>query len=398
MTLSSFNLFVLVISLMVLLAQLFVREKHTSHILFAVFSGSIAMTLAKMINGDSIGAYQYLIGLGTVATCNCYWLLSRSLFRDKDAIAGRHLALALVISLLLFVRQGYLFASSTDLISAGADSLTNHILSEFTILLSSCTLVLSFWEGCRGYKNSDKQGKAQRILFLATFATGVVVSKLSDGVMVAEAREWIISSLILLVLINTQILMFWRYRKPTELTERELTDSHIVLAGTMSLLQQDYTEKLEDTEKLEGTEKPEDSQAQNKAVTQAEQTIADEVKALLVEQQLFLQANLKVGDIAKALNLPEYRVSKALRNHLNARNFNQYVNELRIKYAQEILIDSNKKQWPVLVVGLESGFASVGPFTRAFKAQTGLTPNQYRQNHFEDLALESIGAQVNCSS
>jgi AraC-like DNA-binding protein len=33
----------------------------------------------------------------------------------------------------------------------------------------------------------------------------------------------------------------------------------------------------------------------------------------------------------------------------------------------------------VLVIGLESGFASVGPFTRAFKQFTGLTPNQYRQ-------------------
>lgn len=375
MTLSSFNLFVLVISLTILLAQLFVREKHTSHILFAVFSGSIAMTLAKMINGDSIGAYQYLIGLGTVATCNCYWLLSRSLFRDKDAIAGRHLALALVISLLLFIRQGYLFASSTDLISAGADSLTNHILSEFTILLSSCTLVLSFWEGCRGYKNSDKEGKAQRILFLATFVTGVVVSKSSDGIVTAEAREWVISSLILLVLINTQILMFWRYRKP-----KEIAEGHIVPSATTSLLPHDNTEKHEDTKK------------RNLAISNTEKIIADEVKALLVEQQLFLQANLKVGDVAKALNLPEYRVSKALRNHLNAKNFNQYVNELRISYAQEILMDSNKRQWPVLVVGLESGFASVGPFTRAFKAQTGLTPNQYRQNHFEDLALESIGA------
>ncbi|MFK7864310.1 MAG: hypothetical protein AB8B95_08820 [Pseudohongiellaceae bacterium] len=43
------------------------------------------------------------------------------------------------------------------------------------------------------------------------------------------------------------------------------------------------------------------------------------------------------------------------------------------------MIDPDKQKWPVLVVGLESGFASVGPFTRAIKAKTSFTPNQYRQ-------------------
>ncbi|MFN6972415.1 MAG: AraC family transcriptional regulator [Rheinheimera sp.] len=32
-----------------------------------------------------------------------------------------------------------------------------------------------------------------------------------------------------------------------------------------------------------------------------------------------------------------------------------------------------------MVVGLESGFASVGPFTRAFKATMGYTPHEFRQ-------------------
>jgi AraC-like DNA-binding protein len=41
------------------------------------------------------------------------------------------------------------------------------------------------------------------------------------------------------------------------------------------------------------------------------------------------------------------------------------------------------------VVGLESGFASVGPFTRAFKAHTGFTPNQYRQNQLKSLQLKA---------
>ena len=96
-----------------------------------------------------------------------------------------------------------------------------------------------------------------------------------------------------------------------------------------------------------------------------------------------MQSNLRLADVAQKLGVPEYRVSNALRYNLKARNFNQYINALRIQHAQALLADEDKQKWTVLVVGLESGFASVGPFTRAFKATTGLTPNQYRQQRHQ---------------
>jgi AraC-like DNA-binding protein len=367
MSLASFNFVVFLVCLTFLLTQLLVKKKHTSHILFAVFCGSVGMILAQNIAADSIGGYKYLIGLGAVATCNCYWLLSRSLFRKNDAIANQHFAFALAISLLIFIKQGYLFASSTELIAANAGSPAPHILSEFTILLSSCVLVLSFWEGCRGYKSASQQEKHQRILFLATFGSAIVISKISDGLMAGDpaAKQWVISSLMLFVLINTQILMYWRYGE-----QKQKAKNHSLTSRAEKPL-------------LDGA-----IEMQDKPDPGVEGQLAEEIKNLLIERQLFLQENLKVGDIAKILDLPEYRVSKALRNHLNAKNFNQYVNELRISYAEKILVDPNKP-WPVLVVGLESGFASVGPFTRAFKAQTGYTPNQYRQNQQENLALRA---------
>ena len=160
--------------------------------------------------------------------------------------------------------------------------------------------------------------------------------------------------------------MCWRYRE-----QKEAVNNHIIEADTPA-----QVTPCDALQKRHG------------AISSEERELAENVKTLLIEGKLYLQANLKVGDVAKALNLPEYRISKALRNHLNAKNFNQYVNELRISHAKDILAEPDKKQWPVLVVGLESGFASVGPFTRAFKAQTGFTPNQYRQDQLENLALK----------
>ena len=298
------------------------------------------MILLQQITAESIGPYQYLIGLGAIATCNSYWLLSRSLFRKKNPIASHHLALAIAISLLIFTKQGYLFASSSGFIAASIGSTTSQVLSELTVLLSSCILVLSFWEGCRGYKKANQQDKWQRLLFLTTFGFAVIISKLTKTLAISDpdAQQWVITSLILFVTINTQLIMYWRYRQAN-------------------------------------------ASEQNHSVKDSDLQLADKVQHLIINEQMFLQANLKVGDIAKSLNLPEYKVSKALRERLNAKNFNQFVNQLRINHAQQLLTEPNNKKWSILVVGLESGFASVGPFTRAFKAQTGFTPNQYRQNH-----------------
>jgi AraC-like DNA-binding protein len=358
MELSNIYIALLFISLSFLLAQVLVREKHTVHIIFALFCGSIAIMATKKISGDTIGAYQYLIGMAACATCNGYWLLSRSLFREKKAISPPHIFMAVAIALLIMANQGYLFLNNSQLINAEINSVVPHVLNELTILLSSTVIMLSFWEGCRGYKTDSEKGKSQRLLFLATFGLAVSLSKLSSGLFPEspEYTELLTILIILMVLANTQILIAWRFNKVTP-----------------SISLRNSTEKLQSIDIQK-------NHAQINDTCTIDQTLADNVESLLVKQSLYLKANLKVADIARELDVPEYKISKALRNNLSARNFNQYINELRIKHAKVLLADPDKQKWSVLVVSLESGFASVGPFTRTFKLLTGFTPNQYRQN------------------
>jgi AraC-like DNA-binding protein len=54
---------------------------------------------------------------------------------------------------------------------------------------------------------------------------------------------------------------------------------------------------------------------------------------------------------------------------------------MRIKHARTLLKDPENAQWLILEVGLESGFASVETFSRAFKSICDMTPNQYLQFH-----------------
>jgi AraC-like DNA-binding protein len=123
------------------------------------------------------------------------------------------------------------------------------------------------------------------------------------------------------------------------------------------------------------------------ALSQADIALVTQLQQLLFQEKLYLQANLRLTDVAQQLQVPEYRVSRLIRSQFHASNFNNFINTLRIEHAKSLLTDPAKQHWPVLVVGLESGFASVGPFTRAFKTQTGDTPNEYRLKQREPVNM-----------
>jgi len=41
---------------------------------------------------------------------------------------------------------------------------------------------------------------------------------------------------------------------------------------------------------------------------------------------------------------------------------------------------------PILTIALDAGFGSIGPFNRAFKTHTGLTPTEYRRARLGSVA------------
>ena len=97
------------------------------------------------------------------------------------------------------------------------------------------------------------------------------------------------------------------------------------------------------------------------------------------EAQLWRRESLEVADLANHLGLAEYRLRRLINGSLGQRNFNSYLNQYRIQAACEQLADPARRRLPVLSIALDVGFASIGPFNRAFKAQLGMTPSEYRR-------------------
>lgn len=360
----------LLVSLTMLMAQLLVRQKRAVHIVFAIFCGSIAMVAAKQLGDGQFGAYQYLIGMGTCATCNGFWLVSRALFREKDAVSRRHILVATGLGLLIVAGQGLGLAQSVTQDHLALIQNSREALYEVLNLLSSCILVLSAWEACRGLGKARAEQLWQRLLFLASYCSAVlistVLSKLS-GTAEASAglSETLAAIFAIQIMLVTQVLIYWRFHRHPRTVE-DVASDELDQASSPELVNTGHLSLIIHAALIDNG---------------AERDLAQQIREMLEQQDMYLQANLKVADLARKMNVSEYRISRVFRDHFKARNFNQFINEMRIRHAKTLLQDPENTHWPVVVVGMESGFASVGPFTRAFKSNSGMTPNQYRQDY-----------------
>lgn len=342
-------LILLCISVGLMMAQLLVADKKAEHIVFAIFCGSLAMVSVKVLSAEVLGPYQYIVGLGTCATCNVIWLVSRALFRGKQAIQTGHIVVALMVALLVMMNQGVLFASATSLLSQQVATVIATGIGEVTQLLSSTVLMLTFWEAIRTPSGNNGFRTWQRYLFAGAFVTGLMlctvgISSVSDPSLRAALQPYFVAFSALLIMLTTQALLYWK--------------SQLAEAG-------------QDTAQAESEEPRYASSASDMA-------LAGKIEALLCNQQMYLTPNLKMVDIASALNVSEYKVSRVIRHQLNADNFSQLVNTYRVSHAKALLADEQSQSWSVLVIGLESGFSSLSSFNRVFKQCEGCSPSTFR--------------------
>ena len=118
----------------------------------------------------------------------------------------------------------------------------------------------------------------------------------------------------------------------------------------------------------------------------AEERLAASLHRLMQEERAYRTEDLTVAGLAARLAVPEYRLRRLINQRLGHRNFNAYVNGLRLDEARGALADPGKRDLPVLTIALDAGFQSIGPFNRAFKAAAGVTPTEFRRAADKKLA------------
>lgn len=119
----------------------------------------------------------------------------------------------------------------------------------------------------------------------------------------------------------------------------------------------------------------------------ADPKLADALNRLMSDERIYRHEGVTIGTLATRLGVPEYRVRRLINQQLGYRNFNVFLNNYRIEEAKAALSDPAQAEVPVTTIALDAGFQSLGPFNRAFKTETGVTPTEYRRLNLGSITI-----------
>ncbi|MCB1636895.1 MAG: helix-turn-helix transcriptional regulator [Xanthomonadales bacterium] len=326
--------------------------RSTPETLWTLFCASAAVLLARTAAGGELSApVQCLLGLLGSFTCSVYWLVARGLFRGPDSVQRPQMWLAGAVVMLLMTRQLVQLAYAEEWLASSGFERATAALGEGIGLLSSTVLMIGLWEGLRGYRATRGGERGLRSAYLLIYG-GAILSCTVLPWMVYSAAEALPFKQALSAICTMVVVLFttgaWAYRRRTPwIASADLVPATLARVG--------------------------------RSPDAADSDLAQQLRETMTARRWYLEAELKVADLAERLRVPEYRISRAIVAGLGQANFNQWVNQHRIEHARRQLRDPSQRRQPILSIALASGFASLGPFNRAFKAQTGQTPSAYRQ-------------------
>jgi adenylate cyclase len=100
------------------------------------------------------------------------------------------------------------------------------------------------------------------------------------------------------------------------------------------------------------------------------------LEELMVNQQLFLNTSLSLRSLADQLQIHPNRLSNLL-NVRFGKNFNEYINSLRLQEFQQKALDPAYKHLTLLGLAYECGFNSKTVFNTFFKRTVGVSPREW---------------------
>ncbi len=319
------------------------RMTEPLFVLWAIFcTGFVSVMLIDVFDG-ALGPVRPLLAVASCATCSVFWLVSRALFRPAAAMGWLALVIVAGVFIPTIFDQAALVTGAGRVLGDGFVATTSDRLDGMQAFFTSLALALAFREGLIGWSTRlPAAERKMRLLFLSTFGTGVGfclvlfdhgrLTLISPGVTAA-----IQSACAIAIIASMSVILRHRIRHP--------------LAA---------------------------AQARSAEPSAEDRALGQRVIGL-VEAGAYLDPDLKVAELARRLHERDYKVSRAVTTALGASNFNRFINRYRIRHAKAILRDPAFSNRSILDIALESGFASLGPFNRSFREETGLTPREYRR-------------------
>ncbi len=302
----------------------------------------LSSTTTRYLTEKSGFAYDALLVLGS-GGCVWFWFLSRTLFRKTKGLGLG----AIVVPVVIAIEAIHALMPPTGL--NGTSGEFGRVFSNVASLVCIAAIVYVWNEALSGFsKIRSVEERRFRMVFLGVFSLPVAVAILwvmgaETGSFAAEWKDVLLTFCALTGLVGSRFAVEYRLK-----TSREKT-AHF---------------------------NPDRNGANDAAVSAL---LAQKIRKAIQNDALLTKPNLKVSELAEYIGEQEYKVTRCITSQLQYRNFNQLVNSHRINRAIQVFKDPKSSHLTIATIAFDCGFNSLGPFNRAFKQHTGMTPREYRQ-------------------
>lgn len=308
-----------------------------SGVLFCL--AAVGHTLTQWPGSDGMFGVAYApVWIFSVAGAGLFWAFARDLFEDDSAGWRRFLPAALLLAVGV--------AAVASPAQASPALWLAHNLIGAALAVHILVLIATGWRGDLVEKRRRLRGPV--LLAGAAYALAVIAVQTGE-IFVGSAA--FLSPLAAVALMLIGLISMWAFGRvdPDLFATSVLTPTPAIEPPSVSA-----------------------------PITGADALVAAELDRLMRNERLYREESLTIAALALRLRLPEHRLRQLINQKLGHRNFNAFLNQWRLADAKAALSDPTQREVPISTIALDAGFASLGPFNRAFKANTGLTPSDYR--------------------
>jgi AraC-like DNA-binding protein len=124
---------------------------------------------------------------------------------------------------------------------------------------------------------------------------------------------------------------------------------------------------------------------------EASRSLLQNLTLLMEQEKAYHDPDINLEKLANSLKASKHHVSQVINEHLGV-SFFEYVNQLRVEEARQLLTETSRSDLHVIEVAYLTGFNNKASFNAAFKKATGMTPTEFRRNHGKtDSGAEAVG-------
>jgi AraC-like DNA-binding protein len=273
-----------------------------------------------------------------------FWLFGRSILVDGFRLGPPHLALC-AIAMVWGGWQQLVFHVGGRAASADPFETAAALGFEGLVLGFVCLLLFEAWQGLAG--DLVERRRRLRILFVAGgggyLALAVVVQSFNLLLETRTPAALVAANLVAMLALG--LLAAWT----------------LVQSRSGTWLQLDAGESAR--ARLDGPDSK----------------VLAALKQALTADKVYREDGLTIGRLAARLQVREHVLRRVINRGLGYPNFNAFLHAFRIDEACERLARADQEQVSVLTIALDVGYGSIGPFNRAFKQRTGMTPSAFRR-------------------